>query len=288
MLRGVAALRFHGAPSDQELDAMIRCMLAPDEPLPDSRGLVLCATSAAASEVSKARERERAPFRGAERVRGVIDPLAARGSVEMNELSNLVGELTDLIFSQSDALIPLAGLRDHDEYTYVHTLNVAMLSGALAEAAGLSADKVRDITFAAMLHDVGKACTPIELLNKGGKLSDEELRVIRRHPEEGARILIGAEVGLDVAIAVAYEHHMHRTGGGYPKAPPDWKMHTASQIVQVADVFDALRTHRPYRPALSDEQARALMERDSGRIFDPSLLNLFFQKIAGRTIRGAA
>ncbi len=287
--RGVAAFRFHAAPSEADLDAIIHCLLTPGDPLPDCQSVLLCTSGSSPAPAGTRSPAAAIPEHAAPTVKGVLESLAGGTPPDLASLSELVAELVALIDAQGSALVPLAQLRSHDEYTYVHTLNVAMLSGALAQAAGLPPDRVRDTTCAAMLHDVGKILTPLELLNKGGKLSDEELRVIRRHPVDGARILLVARVELDVGVAVAYEHHMHRSGGGgYPKFPPGWRMHAASQIVQVADIFDALRTNRPYRPALSIEKAREIMYKDVGKIFEQPLLDLFFARVAGRTTRDAA
>lgn len=221
------------------------------------------------------------------RLQSVLDPLGTRGQLETSHLASLTGELAALSVTSGNSLIPLSDLRTHDEYTYVHTINVAMLSGALAQAIGLSPDRVHDVTCAAMLHDVGKIRTPSEVLNKQGGFTNQELAIMRRHPEDGARVLVAAGVKLDAAITVAYEHHMHRSGGGYPKMPPRWRMHLASQIVQVADVYDALRTNRPYRAAMTIEQARAAMEQDTGKVFDPQLLTAFFDRVATRASHAA-
>jgi len=295
--RGVAAIQLRSEPSADDIDAILRCMEDAKAPLVMLDCLIFhtaVAARAAAVPIANPLPSTAAaaptplPEDAATQIREAFAPVERRGALEAAGLATLAGELAGLVMSRGDALIPLAGLRSHDEYTYVHTLNVAMLAGALAETIGLSADKVRDITYAAMLHDVGKSRTPPELLNKGGKLSDGELAIIRRHPVDGARILIEANVELDLAIAVTYEHHMHMTGGGYPKAPPGYRMHAASRVVQVADVFDALRTNRPYRGALSIEQARELMYKDAGRVFEPALLDVFFTRVATRTVRHAA
>lgn len=287
--RGVAAIQFHAAPSEAEIDDLVHCLLAPGEALPQGHGVVLCTSAPQATQAPQPTGPSDLPQEASATLRGALDALASGAAPDLTSLTELVAELAALIAARGSTLVPLAQLRSHDEYTYVHTLNVAMLSGALAQAAGLPPDRVRDTTCAAMLHDVGKVLTPLEVLNKGGKLTDEELRIVRRHPVDGARILLSSRVELDVAIAVAYEHHMHRTGGGgYPKPPPGWRMHAASQIVQVADIFDALRTNRPYRPAMSIEQAREIMFKDVGKVFEPALLGLFFERVAGRTSRDAA
>ncbi len=228
------------------------------------------------------------PEHVASTLQNVIVPLAQSGELDASGVSNLAASLAEEMSNSRTTMISLAAVRNHDEYTFVHTINVSMMSAGLAEAIGLRSDHVHDITYAALLHDVGKQRVPTEILNKAGKLNDEELAIIRRHPLDGAKILLGRKDVPDVAVAVALEHHMHRTGGGYPTIPGGWTMHLSSQIVQVADVFDALRTHRPYRAALPLHEVKELMLKDAPRIFDPDLLNVFFERVASRTSREAA
>jgi HD-GYP domain-containing protein (c-di-GMP phosphodiesterase class II) len=119
---------------------------------------------------------------------------------------------------------------------------------ALAEWIGMGAHDVRTFGVAGLLHDLGKVKIPLEVLNKAGKLTDEERRIMNLHPTEGARIIISSEPELDMAAVVAYEHHIMLNGGGYPKLAFPRDCHEASKLVHVCDVYDALRTNRPYLP----------------------------------------
>lgn len=191
----------------------------------------------------------------------------------------IVAEICAAVAVSSGTMVPLASLKHHDEYTFVHTINVAILAAALSEALGLSGDAVHDVTVAALLHDIGKESVPAELLNKAGELTEEERRVLRTHPAEGARILFNAPGVPDTARVVAYEHHMHLDGTGYPTPPRGWRPALASQIVQVADVFDALRTHRPYRAALSLEASVRELADCAGIWFDADLFEVFARRV---------
>ena len=203
-------------------------------------------------------------------------------NLERSSLEGIVGGICETVDRGSDTLLPLAALKRFDEYTFIHTINVALLSAALAEAAGLSSDLIADITAAALLHDIGKQAIPAAILNKKGGLTDAERDVMKRHAIEGAVILFDTPGVPNAAPIIAFEHHMHRDGTGYPNQPPGWKLSLASQLVQVADIFDALRTHRPYREALSLEKAREIM---SDMPLDPDLAALFFDRVARRTDR---
>ncbi len=200
--------------------------------------------------------------------------------------AHLMGIAADLAHAATEsrsAMLPLASLKRHDEYTFVHTINVAMLASALAEAVGVSGQTLHDITTAALMHDIGKQLIPQGMLNKAGKLTKEEFRLVQSHPSLGANLLLARKDLPDIATIVTYEHHMQLAGGGYPVLSRPRKIHFASQIVQVADIFDALRTDRPYRAAMTRNEALEVMSRSAGPSFDPALFDVFIDRVVGRT-----
>jgi HD-GYP domain-containing protein (c-di-GMP phosphodiesterase class II) len=134
------------------------------------------------------------------------------------------------------AMIPMASLKSYDEYTATHIINVALLAMALGEAIGLPPKTVHDVGIAALLHDVGKLKVPTSILNKPDRLTDEEFGAIKRHPEEGSRMLFTTPGVPELAVIVAFEHHIKCDGGGYPVVPKSWKPNLASAITQVADI----------------------------------------------------
>jgi putative nucleotidyltransferase with HDIG domain len=200
-------------------------------------------------------------------------------------LERVVADICTAVAATGGAIIPLATLKHHDEYTFVHTINVAILSAALAEATGIPPDTVHDVTIAALLHDIGKRSVPKRVLNKKAGLSDSERRIVERHPTEGARLLFEADNVPALAPIVAYEHHIYLDGTGYPTVAPGWRISLASQIVQIADIFDALRTNRPYRAALSVEKSTEILRDDAGKRYDRDLLELFVRRVAMQTDR---
>lgn len=198
-------------------------------------------------------------------------------------------KLTDLVESirlaaaiSTDVCKLLAEVKGHDEYTFVHTVNVAILSAALGEAVGMKTNHVFDLTLAALLHDVGKQRTPLAILNKPGRLEDAERRRVEQHAVDGAAILLACRGIPDVASIVAFEHHANVDGTGYPTLPAGLRPHLASQIVHVADVFDALRTNRPYRAALDEPTVRKIILQESGKSFEPALVALFLDHVIRR------
>ncbi|MCL4845387.1 MAG: HD domain-containing protein [Acidobacteria bacterium] len=201
----------------------------------------------------------------------------------LDPLESMVLTLARTIERHAGALIPLATLRSHDSYTVTHITNVAILAMALADVVELPAETVTDLGIAAMLHDVGKLRVPPDVLNAPGRLTDEQTALVKRHPEEGARLLLTTPGIPELAAIVAFEHHIQYDGGGYPAVPAGWKTNLASAITMVADVYDALRSDRPYRQGLEAAEIRDIMMKESGTMFAPGLLEAFFGHVVPRT-----
>ncbi|HEX2838960.1 MAG TPA: HD domain-containing phosphohydrolase [Phycisphaerales bacterium] len=213
----------------------------------------------------------------------MLQPGTESATIPAEHLAQLVHHITASVAASRASILRLAAVKDMDEYTFVHTVNVAIQSAALAEAVGLSKTHVHAIIEAGLLHDIGKGAIPPEVLQKKAMLNDAERAIVQRHPVDGAAMLIERRHHNPLAAIVAMEHHMHIDGSGYPAPRRHHRPHLASQIVQVADVFDALRTHRPYRAALSHDEATSVMWQSAGSKFDRDLLATFFQSVAPRT-----
>ena len=197
--------------------------------------------------------------------------------LQMIEAEGIVRSLSVAMHGDQAYLIPLVRLKEFDQYTVTHTINVAVLSMALAEYIGLSPREVRAFGIAGLLHDLGKVKVPSEILNKPGKLTEEERLVMNSHTVEGARLILETEEHLDLAAVVAYEHHIRIDKGGYPSLRYDRGCHQASNLVHVCDVYDALRTDRPYREAWSNERSLKIIEEGAGPEFDQDLARAFVQ-----------
>jgi HD-GYP domain-containing protein (c-di-GMP phosphodiesterase class II) len=128
-----------------------------------------------------------------------------------------------------------------------------------------------------LLHDLGKVRIPKEVLTKPGKLTDDEWTIMRRHPVDGAKIISESDRQLDLASAVAYEHHIMINGGGYPHRHFQRDCHKASKLVHICDVYDALRTTRPYREAWEADRILAQIEKGIGWDFDEEISRAFIQ-----------
>jgi len=200
-----------------------------------------------------------------------------RGMLPLAEAEAVVRSLSLAMHGEQRMLMPLLELREFDEYTTTHSLNVSVLTMALAEYIGLGAREVRTFGVAGLLHDLGKVRVPTEILNKAGKLTDEERAVMQRHPADGARLILTSDRELDLAAAVAYEHHIMIDGGGYPHCHFRRACHPASVLVHVCDVYDALRTNRPYRGAWESARVLDYIGERAGTEFEPQVAAKFVQ-----------
>lgn len=203
--------------------------------------------------------------------------LKDRRQLHMLEAESIVRSLSVAMHGDQAFVIPLLKLKDFDQYTTTHAMNVAILSMSLAEYIGLSPSEIRAFGISGLLHDLGKVTIPEEILNKPGKLTDEERAVMNAHPAEGARIILTTEDQLDLAATVAFEHHIKLNGGGYPTTRTPRRCHQASDMVHICDVFDALRTNRPYRDAWEQARVLSYLEEGAGTEFDPDLSRAFVQ-----------
>ena len=201
---------------------------------------------------------------------------AGTGSgIQIAEACAVVQSLSLAMSGGQAMVLPLLQLKEFDQYTTTHAINVAVLSMGLGEFLGLGVATVRAFGLAGLLHDLGKVRIPVEILNKPGKLTPEERTVVERHPVEGARMILDGRDPLDLAAAVAYEHHLHVDGRGYPMLHYPRQALQASRLVHVCDVYDALRTKRPYRDAWTSAEAIDYLQKRAGAEFDTDAVQAF-------------
>jgi putative nucleotidyltransferase with HDIG domain len=211
----------------------------------------------------------------AETVQWLHDEMQGGHGLPLAEAEAVVRSLAAAMHGDQAIVLPLLDLRRYDEYTTTHSLNVCVLAMALSEWVGLGARDTRSFGVSGLLHDIGKIRIPTEILNKAGRLTPEEREVMNQHPVEGARIIVDAEENLDLAAVVAYEHHIMLNGGGYPRFDYPRDCHHASKMVHVCDVYDALRTNRPYRAAWPAPKVLEYIDERSGIEFDPETARSF-------------
>jgi HD-GYP domain-containing protein (c-di-GMP phosphodiesterase class II) len=195
-------------------------------------------------------------------------------------LEQVVWSLMDALQRATREILPLAPLKTHDDYTFVHSVNVSLLTLAQARSFGIEGARLHAIGLAAFLHDIGKLKIPLEVLNKPGKLEGEEWRVMMSHAQEGATHLCSVESVHPLAILVAYEHHMRYDGQpNYPVPRVNRRPTLASQLTSISDVYDAICTTRPYAKARSREFAVGVLTGRIGTFHSPALVANFVRMV---------
>ena len=215
----------------------------------------------------------------AETFRWLLTEVQSNGSVPLLEAEAVVRSLSVAMYGDNPMVLPLLKLKEFDQYTTTHALNVAVLSMGLAETLGFRPTDVRALGVAGLLHDIGKIRIPLEVLTKPGTLTPEEREIMNRHPVDGACLIMQSHDDLGMAATVAYEHHILLDGGGYPAMHYRRDCTQASRLVHVCDVFDALSTNRPYRDAWPAEQTLAYLDARAGTEFDPDLVAAFIRTL---------
>lgn len=175
-------------------------------------------------------------------------------------------------------LLALEKIKQHDEYTYLHSLNVARLSVMLGRRLGLRIDQLTDLGWAALLHDLGKLHVPLNVLNKFSKFTPEELSIMQSHPLESLAAFAKSQpVNLQSLrrLCAAFEHHQRFDLKGYPRVGRKLNLHPFSRIVAIADTFDAMTTDRIYQRRMLPDIALKIMAQGFGHVFDPLILQAF-------------
>lgn len=198
------------------------------------------------------------------------------GRPDLRHAKRLVQPVVDSIMHHEYSVVGLTALKDHDEYTYAHCVNVSILSVSMGQVLGLSRQTLADLGVAALLHDIGKTAVPAEVLRKPASLTADEWNQVRRHPLEGVKMMIrmpGMSALMLDSMRVCLEHHMNFDLTGYPEVELEWGQATLSRIVALADCFDAITAHRAYhkRPRSPFEGLQYLMGPTRVQ-FDPAVL----------------
>jgi putative nucleotidyltransferase with HDIG domain len=207
----------------------------------------------------------------------MYEQVATADAVPLVEADAVVRSLTVAMKGSSAMIIPLLRLKASDPYNAIHSINVAVLTMALAEFVGLGSRDVHEFGMAALLHDLGMARIPRELLLKPIELTVEERTVIERHTTEGARIILSSDRRQELAACVAYEHHLRPDGSGYPQRLFRRPTHYASKLVRVCSVYNALRIERAHRQPYPPGRALVFIDERAGREFETEIATAFTQ-----------
>jgi HD-GYP domain-containing protein (c-di-GMP phosphodiesterase class II) len=215
-------------------------------------------------------------------ITGLNDRLSEGQSANVSKPKRIIQDMVEGLFQNENLLLCLSTIRDYDDYTCTHSVNVAILSMCLGKRIGLSKIQVMTLGLSALFHDLGKVDIPIELIRKTSKFTDDEYALVKHHPLHSVlRILrINAEHTLKCKLLISpYEHHLGVDLGGYPRGRIS-PMTLYGRIVAISDHYDALTSSRSYRPVpISPEQALDIMLQVSGTQLDQILLKVFINMI---------
>jgi putative nucleotidyltransferase with HDIG domain len=211
------------------------------------------------------------------------------GAPDATMARSMIDGLAQAIVQNRTALLALTALKNYDNYTFTHMVNVSILTMGQARALGIDGPQLREFGFAALMHDIGKVRTPLEILNKPEALTDAETEIMRQHTVDGAEILRRTPDVPTIAPIVAFEHHLRLDGTGYPRGVSRSALNVGTMLCSIADVYDAMRSERHYQQAFPTDRILAVLKANDGRQFDQHLVRRFVQLIgiypAGNVVR---
>ena len=199
-------------------------------------------------------------------------------AIQPEAVMPMVEAINESVSRHPDALLSVVRLKNHDEYTYMHSVAVCALMVALARRLGLPEDQVRDAGAAGMLHDLGKAAMPLNVLNKPGALSDDEFKIMKAHPVRGYHMLVLSGSAPEAVLDVALHHHEKFDGSGYPHNLKGDAIGLMARMGAVCDVYDAITSNRPYKKAWGPAESLQRMVSWNGH-FDELVLKAFIRSV---------
>lgn len=239
------------------------------------RAIVADGTVSLASEISRAR---RICDEGRDAVEAMFREVRLGRGVDAGHVLPLLDEITGSVNRHPTALVSVARLKDADSYTYLHSVAVGALMAMLARQLQLPDDQVREAALGGLLHDMGKAMLPLEVLNKPGKLTDDEFAIVRQHPVHGERLLRDGGITQEAILHIARHHHEKVNGAGYPQRLSGAELPLLTRMSAICDVYDAITSNRPYKTGWDPAESLRRMASWQGH-FDETLMKSFVRSV---------
>ena len=192
-----------------------------------------------------------------------------------SQANDVAAGLAEAMKTHRTPLIALTAVKNYDEYTFNHSVNVCIYTTALAETLTTDPEEVVRIAQAALLHDVGKILIADEILYKPGRLSDAEWEIMHQHPVVGAKILVEAQGVDELAVNVGFGHHLRYDRQGYPPVSGEVELDPVTELVNMVDVYEAVTAKRPYKEPFPPEWVTQLLLDGCGREFNPVCVEAF-------------
>lgn len=234
------------------------------------------------NKVSVTDEHEKAVgvYREARRItKSLLDEARLSGVIDTQKAQSTVSDCINSILRNADALLWMSKIRDQDEYTAEHCLNVCILCVAFGRHLGMTEDELHVLGLCGLLHDVGKMRVPPEVLNKPDKLTEREFKIIKAHTVHGRNLLMSSPGVPNIAIDVAYSHHERLDASGYPRKLKASGISELARIVAIVDAFDAMTSNRCYSPSITSTDALKVLYRERGTQFDERLVSEFIKAV---------
>jgi putative nucleotidyltransferase with HDIG domain len=209
----------------------------------------------------------------------VWESARTEGKPDVPLMHSMVDGLAHTVAQNRTALLALTTLKNYDNYTFTHMVNVSILTMGQARGLGIDGALLREFGLAALMHDVGKVRTPLDILNKPDKLTDDEFAIMKRHVVDGAEILRATPEVPTLAPVVAFEHHLRLDGAGYPDKVKRASLNLGTMLCGIADVYDAMRSQRRYQQAFPTDRILEVLKRNDGKQFDQHLVRRFVQLV---------
>ncbi|MHC1711183.1 MAG: HD-GYP domain-containing protein [Solidesulfovibrio sp.] len=210
-------------------------------------------------------------------VKDVIDTLKNKRKIDFAKSEEYVDHIFSHIKNDVDSLLFVSKLKQHDQYTYTHNLNVSIFALAFASELGLGPENIKILGLAGLFHDIGKVLIDQDILNKPGKLNTKEFEEIKKHPTIGYNILQNDKNNTEEVCRATYEHHEKYSGGGYPQNLSASKISMHASLLSIIDVFDALTSDRSYKKRIDLHKALGIIFNLKGSSFYPGLVDKYIK-----------
>jgi HD-GYP domain-containing protein (c-di-GMP phosphodiesterase class II) len=280
--RGIERLTVAEGLDVEECHAFIAALSA-GEAVPESSAHLIVGRVHVGFENNTANEGETARELSVDQIDVVREAFARfrlDGQIPLGDMEQLVWGFIDSLSRTTRGVLPLAKLKEHDEYTFIHSVNVSLLVLAQARAFGIGGVMLHSFGMAALLHDIGKLMVPLSVLNKPGRLEGDDWAIMKSHAEKGAWYLTELEGAAPLSIAVAYEHHLRYDGQpSYPILSAPRTPNLASRMTAIADAYDAMSTVRPYQQPQFRASAVEILKSRAETFYDPLLVANFVQLV---------
>ncbi|MEK7712528.1 MAG: HD domain-containing phosphohydrolase, partial [Nitrospirota bacterium] len=297
--RGLGSIVFRDALKSEDMQSFLRAFIASASSLESFEALaeeIAHVSSLGVGRLRKIRDEEKTEgssdvrkmikksyFNAVSYTRGVVSKIKSGEKVNIKKAKRVVESMVDLILEEEHLLLGMTTIKDYDEYTYHHSVNVSILAVALAQRLGLSKRALTELGLVALFHDIGKIEIPSEVLNKPTSFTDDEWHMVQKHPFWGVRAILKMR-GIDATAAraaiVAFEHHMYHDLSGYPKTRESFELDFYSKIISLVDQYDGMTSARVYsRIPMPPDRALSLMMERAGTQLDPILFKFFINMI---------